>query len=145
MEDGKHRSLTHSCGALSETQAICIFFFFFKYFLVVRVVSFQEVVSEGDLGSYFCFEFQDCVRSQGKLFLLSLGKGVQIQRFVVSGHLLIPTGLQPLLASRVPGRFSFLTCLQQDTFRHWDLVFPLHSNFSLLSVHYNCEHFPNSC
>lgn len=96
---------------------------FLESILVFRVVSFQEVMSEGNLGSYFCFEFQDCVKFQGKLLLLSLGKGVQIQRFIVSGCLLIPTGLQPLLAFRVTGRFSFPFCLQQDASRHWDLVF----------------------
>lgn len=45
MEDGKYCSLTHSRGALSETQAICIFFL---ETLVFRVVSFQEVRSEGN-------------------------------------------------------------------------------------------------
>lgn len=45
MEDGKYCSLTHSRGALTETQAICIFFL--EYFSL-RVVSFQEVRSEGN-------------------------------------------------------------------------------------------------
>lgn len=98
-------------------------------------------MSEDNLGSYFCFEFQDCVKFQGKLLLLSLGKGVQIQRFIVSGCLLIPTGLQPLLAFRVTGRFSFPFCLQQDASRHWDLVF--HCIPALVSYQsYNWERLP---
>lgn len=53
MEDGESRpltrsltrSLTHSCGALPETTHP------YFSFLVFRVVSFKEVMSEGNLGS----------------------------------------------------------------------------------------------
>lgn len=90
-----------------------------------RVGSFQIVVSEGSLGSCFCFEIQDFVNFKVSCFSPAQASGLKSTVYSewMSASIYRFPATVSIQVARQSLLLSFPACLQQDSSRRWDLAF----------------------